>query len=95
MAAQNLKKTCNLLIVTALITMMFSAQISHSNNVEMCIKHCVSNQCLKEVKNATSTICEDACKKLCNDLQNGKEKYIVPTKSRFCRYFPDWCGATN
>ncbi|WP_204280757.1 hypothetical protein, partial [Serratia marcescens] len=49
MAAQSLMMTCDLLIITTLLAMMFSAQISHSNNVNMCIKHCVSNQCLLEL----------------------------------------------
>ncbi|KAG7647159.1 hypothetical protein AtNW77_Chr1g0024621 [Arabidopsis thaliana] len=99
MAAQSLKKTCDLLIITTLLAMMFSAQISHSNNVNMCIRHCVSNQCLKEVKNATPIMCEDACKKLCTEQQqSGQERYLVPVPpgtSKFCRLFPKACGLFN
>ncbi|CAH8253148.1 unnamed protein product [Arabidopsis lyrata] len=91
MAAQSLKKTCNLLIVTALITMMFSAQISHSNNVDMCINlKCVPNQCMKVVKNGTPVICEEMCKKYCLEGPV-KVDYIVPPGDhtylrRLCRY---------
>lgn len=85
MASQSLKKICNLMIIAASFTLMFSAQISHSKNVDMCIKHCVPNQCLKEVKNATPTMCDEACKKLCN------EQYVVRGKSLFCQAFPSMC----
>ncbi|XP_006416249.2 uncharacterized protein LOC18992750 [Eutrema salsugineum] len=85
-------KICSFLMIAALFTMMFSTQMLHANNLEMCVKHCVPNQCMKEAKNATPKMCEDACKKLCNKLEVDQEKYIVPKgQSRFCQMFPSLC----
>ncbi|ESQ34612.1 hypothetical protein EUTSA_v10009885mg [Eutrema salsugineum] len=77
---QTMKKTCSILMIVAIFMMMFSAQISHSMNVEMCVKHCIPNQCMKVVKNPDPAMCEEACKKLCKSQLNGRQEYLVPPK---------------
>ncbi|ESQ34614.1 hypothetical protein EUTSA_v10009544mg [Eutrema salsugineum] len=80
MATQTMKKTCSILMIVAIFMMMFSAQISHSMNVEMCVKHCIPNQCMKLLKKPDPTVCAEACKKLCNKQQTEGEDYLVPAR---------------
>lgn len=80
MATQTLKKTCTVFMIAAIFTMTFSAQISQSANVEMCVKHCVPNQCMKVMKNPDPAVCEEACKKLCNKPQTASTEWIIPPK---------------
>ncbi|XP_024016320.1 uncharacterized protein LOC112089796 [Eutrema salsugineum] len=75
--------------------MLFSIQVSHSNKMDVCVKDCVTNQCMKASKKATPAICDNPCKIICNPLNN--EQYIVrqrryndPVK-RFCRAFSWVC----
>ncbi|XP_023633217.1 uncharacterized protein LOC17899778 [Capsella rubella] len=88
MEGQSLK---NVLMITALLTMMFSAQMAHSSDVDMCIKHCVSRQCPKEVKKATPAMCEVGCKKLCNEKQFDHEQYVKPG-GWICKTWPSVCA---
>ncbi|CAH2033564.1 unnamed protein product [Thlaspi arvense] len=80
-----MKKTCSILMIVAMITMMFGAQISHAT-VEMCVKHCIPNQCMKVATHPDPMICEAACKKLCNEQLAKHEEYIVPVKERSTLY---------
>ncbi|KAG7592552.1 hypothetical protein ISN45_Aa01g014240 [Arabidopsis thaliana x Arabidopsis arenosa] len=86
-------QTCSVFMIVAILTMMFSADIAHSNSIETCVKHCAQNQCLKEAKNPTPAMCDEACKKICNNQLFGGQKFIVPVKgsSRFCRWMPQYC----
>ncbi|EOA36393.1 hypothetical protein CARUB_v10010832mg [Capsella rubella] len=77
MATQALKKTCRVFMVIAILTMMFSADIAHSNNVGMCVKHCLP-QCLKSANKHTPSTCEGFCKKSCNKQVIGKEESFIP-----------------
>ncbi|KAF8086484.1 hypothetical protein N665_0624s0025 [Sinapis alba] len=58
--------------------MMFMAQTSHSTNIEMCVKHCIPNQCMKVAKKPDLAMCEEACKKFCDKQLDNHEEYIVP-----------------
>ncbi|EOA36556.1 hypothetical protein CARUB_v10011697mg [Capsella rubella] len=97
MASQALKKTCNVLMVVAILTMMFSADIAHSRDVGMCVKHCLY-QCSKSAKKPTPTHCEETCKKDCNKQAISKEKVIFPPGegdggiNKFCQNFPKACN---
>ncbi|CAL9215841.1 unnamed protein product [Arabidopsis halleri] len=91
MVAQSLRKICGVLTIIALFTIMFSAQFSHSDTMDTCVKKCVPNQCMKVVKNGTPAICEEMCKKYCLEGPV-KVEYIVPPGDnsylrKFCRYF--------
>ncbi|CAN8271278.1 unnamed protein product [Cochlearia groenlandica] len=79
MATQTTKKTCNILMILTLFIMVFSAHITQSTNVKMCIKHCVSNQCTKLADKSNPIICEEACKKLCNKQTTGHEQWFTPS----------------
>ncbi|KAG7585318.1 hypothetical protein ISN45_Aa02g006810 [Arabidopsis thaliana x Arabidopsis arenosa] len=74
MAAQTMKKICSVLMIVVLFTMMVS---TYANLVEVCVKHCVPNQCMKVSNNATLPLCENACRKLCNEDNHSHEKYIA------------------
>ncbi|CAL9215833.1 unnamed protein product [Arabidopsis halleri] len=93
MAAQISKKICSVLIIAILFATMFSA---HSNSIDVCVKDCVVNVCMKASKKATPAICDNPCKIMC-DPMNG-ELYIVPRGNggpikRFCRRFSWICNA--
>ncbi|XP_024016313.1 uncharacterized protein LOC18026140 [Eutrema salsugineum] len=96
MAAQVSKKFCSVLIIVILFSMMFSAQVAHSNTIDVCIKDCVTNQCMKASKKATQAICGNPCKMICDPIKNGGQ-YIVPGKGyqdpvkRFCSAFSWIC----
>lgn len=81
-------------MVVVLFTMMVSTQVSHANTMDVCVKHCVPNQCMKVAKKATIPLCENACKKLCNENQFAQEKYIVnPPPNSYCnRFFGVFCN---
>ncbi|KAF8105399.1 hypothetical protein N665_0158s0081 [Sinapis alba] len=89
MTAQSLKKSCTIFMIVAISTVMLSAQNSLSTNVEKCVKHCVPNQCMKVAKRYDMTICEEACKKICNKKVTSHEEYIVPKTSGgfICTFF--------
>ncbi|KAG7647148.1 hypothetical protein AtNW77_Chr1g0024511 [Arabidopsis thaliana] len=87
-------QTCNVFMFVAILTMMFSAHIAQSNSLIMCVKHCAHNRCLKAAKNFTPEICDETCKKICNNQLFGGEKFIVPPpkgSSHFCRWLPQFC----
>ncbi|KAL9306949.1 hypothetical protein AtEden1_Chr1g0024321 [Arabidopsis thaliana] len=93
MATQVSKKICSVLMIVILFAMMFSA---HSNSIDVCVKNCVVNQCMKASKKATPAICANPCKIICDPLNN--ERYIVPRGNggpikRFCRAFSWICSA--
>ncbi|CAH8256775.1 unnamed protein product, partial [Arabidopsis lyrata] len=46
-----------------------------ASTVEMCVKHCVPNQCMKVSKKATLPLCENACKKFCNQNKFADMKF--------------------
>ena len=78
MTTQTCKKSFIILMIVAICTVMFSVQSCVSTNGEKCIKHCISNQCMKVAKKADMTICEEACKKFCNKHVTSHEEYVVP-----------------
>ncbi|KAL9308326.1 hypothetical protein AtEden1_Chr1g0038781 [Arabidopsis thaliana] len=87
-------QTRSVLMIVAILTMMFSAHIAQSNSITMCVKHCAQNECLKAVKQPTPKICDEACKKICNNQLFGDEKWFVPApkgSSQICRWAPKYC----
>ncbi|CAL9238332.1 unnamed protein product, partial [Arabidopsis halleri] len=44
MAAQTMKKICSFLMIVFLFTLTVS---TYASTVEVCVKHCVPNQCMK------------------------------------------------
>lgn len=82
MATQTLKKICSVLVIAMLFEVIFMAQTSHSSSLDVCLKHCVQNQCLNTVKDATDAVCETACKKMCNEQQISGQKYFIAPKSK-------------
>ncbi|CAA0301500.1 unnamed protein product [Arabidopsis thaliana] len=68
-----MKKIYSFFMIVVLFTMMVS---TYASTMEVCVKHCVPNQCMKVSQKATLPLCENACKKLCNE--NKHEKYVVP-----------------
>ncbi|AEE33522.1 Plant thionin family protein [Arabidopsis thaliana] len=75
MAPQTMKKICSVLMIVVLFMMMVS---TYASTLEVCVKHCVPNQCMKVSEKATLPLCENACKKLCNENKFSHEKSIVP-----------------
>ncbi|KAG7604027.1 hypothetical protein AtNW77_Chr5g0118141 [Arabidopsis thaliana] len=73
MATQTIKKIYSVLMIVVLLTMIVS---TYASTVEVCVKHCVPNQCMKVSQKATLPLCETACTKLCNE--NKHEEYVVP-----------------
>lgn len=69
-------KKSSVFITIIMIMVVFSAHISHSINVERCIKDCIPNQCMKVIENPDLTICKEACEKFCNRQPN--VQMIVP-----------------
>ncbi|CAN6880714.1 hypothetical protein HID58_065584 [Brassica napus] len=67
-------------IVFMIIAMVFLAQTSHSTNIEMCVKHCIPNQCMKVAKKPDLALCEEVCKKFCAKQLGDHEEYIVPPR---------------
>ncbi|ESQ34596.1 hypothetical protein EUTSA_v10009375mg [Eutrema salsugineum] len=93
MAGQVLTKRCSALMTVMFFLVLFMAHVSHANTVDSCLKHC-PHQCTKETKDATHAVCENACKKMCNEQQLGSEKYIIPRKQRqtiACRWMKFGC----
>ncbi|ESQ56209.1 hypothetical protein EUTSA_v10027249mg [Eutrema salsugineum] len=97
MAAQVSKKFCSVfMIIIILFTIMFSVQASHSNKRAVCIRDCITNQCMKASKKATAEICRRPCKIIC-----GGQMIIVPLwqnikgyhdpVTRFCSIFRAIC----
>lgn len=90
MAVQSLGKICRVLMIIALLAVMFSTQIAHSNTIEACVKSCVPNQCMKVAKNGTPAKCEKLCKQLCLESPVDVD-YIVPRKAghigKVCKFF--------
>ena len=87
-------QTNSVLIIVSILTMMFSAHIAQPNGITMCVKHCAQNECLKAAKKPTPEICDEACKKICNNQLFGGKKFIVPPpkgSSHFCRWLPQFC----
>ncbi|KAF3587026.1 hypothetical protein F2Q69_00027291 [Brassica cretica] len=83
-----------------IIAMVFLAQTSHSTNKEMCVKHCIPNQCMKVAKKPDLALCEEVCKKFCAKQLGDHEEYIVPPRKDgggfftgiICDYMaPDGC----
>ncbi|XP_010414348.1 PREDICTED: uncharacterized protein LOC104740888 [Camelina sativa] len=97
MAVQMSKRICNILMIITLCTMMFSAQVAHSNKraLDVCLRNCVTNVCMKTGKKATPAKCSDACKQVCDGNPYNSGEYFVPgDKSpvkRFCEQFPWIC----
>ncbi|KAF8116357.1 hypothetical protein N665_0019s0037 [Sinapis alba] len=58
--------------------MMLSAQISLSTDIEKCVKHCISNHCMKLSGKPDLTTCAGDCKTLCNKQLTSPEEFIVP-----------------
>ncbi|KAL9860416.1 hypothetical protein AtNW77_Chr1g0058191 [Arabidopsis thaliana] len=77
MAPQTMKKICSVLMIVILFMMMVS---TYASTLEMCVKHCVPNQCMKVSKKATLPLCENACKKLCNENKFSHKKSIGASK---------------
>lgn len=96
MASQMSKKVCSALVIVILFTMMFSAHVSHSTKIDVCVKDCVKNQCMKASKKATPAICANPCQIICDPSSNAK--YIVPSRGghdpvkTFCRTFSWICS---
>ncbi|CAL9238338.1 unnamed protein product [Arabidopsis halleri] len=78
MATQTMKKIYSCLMIVVLFTMMVS---TYASTVEVCVKHCVPNQCMKASQKATLPLCENACKKFCNQNKYSDEKIIVHRSS--------------
>lgn len=77
---------------------MLSAQVAHSYtiSIDVCLKNCVTNVCMKVGKKATPAKCEDACKQVCDGNPFNSEAYFVPRGNggpvkRFCQRFPWIC----
>ncbi|KAF8109501.1 hypothetical protein N665_0095s0070 [Sinapis alba] len=81
MKTQILKKSCTIFMIVAICTMMLLAQISLSTDVEKCVKHCISNQCMKVSGKLDPTTCEGDCKTFCNKQLTSHEEFIVPKTS--------------
>lgn len=77
MVAQSLKKICGVLKIIAIFTMMFSAQVAHSDKIDTCVASCVPDQCMKVAKNGTPVLCEKLCKKYCLENPIGVD-YLLP-----------------
>ncbi|KFK44302.1 hypothetical protein AALP_AA1G240200 [Arabis alpina] len=58
------------------------AQTSHINTFDVRVKHCVPNQCLNKVKDATHDVCENACKNLCNKKQFNVNYIVISPKTQ-------------
>ncbi|ESQ51062.1 hypothetical protein EUTSA_v10022969mg [Eutrema salsugineum] len=92
MVAQVSKNFCSVLVIVILFTI---AQVSHSNTIDVCIKDCVANLCMKASKKATQAMCDNPCKIICDPINGGQ--YIVPGKGyqdpvkRFCKTFSWIC----
>ncbi|EFH55338.1 hypothetical protein ARALYDRAFT_901620 [Arabidopsis lyrata subsp. lyrata] len=84
MATQTMKKIYSVLMIVVLFTMMVS---TYASTVEVCVKHCVPNQCMKVSKKATILLCENACKKLCNQNEFAHEKYYTTPPGDLCEVF--------
>ena len=78
MKTQILKKSCTIFMIVAIWTMMLSAQISLSTNVEKCVKHCILNQCKKVSGKPDPKTCEIDCKTFCNKQLTTHEEFFVP-----------------
>ncbi|ESQ34597.1 hypothetical protein EUTSA_v10009471mg, partial [Eutrema salsugineum] len=65
MAARVMKNISNCVMIVSLFTLMLSTQFSYSTMVDVCIEHCVVNQCLNVIEHATPYICKYACKRRC------------------------------
>ncbi|XP_019093709.1 PREDICTED: uncharacterized protein LOC104753500 [Camelina sativa] len=70
-----MKNICSVLMIVVLFTMMVS---THANTKDVCVKHCVPNQCMNVSKKATLPLCENACKKICNENEFAHEEYVQP-----------------
>uniref|UniRef100_M4D768 Plant thionin family protein n=1 Tax=Brassica campestris TaxID=3711 RepID=M4D768_BRACM len=76
-----IQKKSSVFMIIVMITIAFSAHISHSVNVEeMCIKHCIPNQCMKVMKNPDLTVCKEACQKFCNNSEQPTVQMINNSK---------------
>ncbi|KAG7585319.1 hypothetical protein ISN45_Aa02g006820 [Arabidopsis thaliana x Arabidopsis arenosa] len=84
MATQTMKNIYSVLMIVLLFTMMVS---TYASTVEVCVKHCVPNQCMKVSKKATIPLCENACKKLCNQNKFSDEKYYTMPPGDLCEGF--------
>ncbi|AED93911.1 Plant thionin family protein [Arabidopsis thaliana] len=84
MATQTIKKIYSVLIIVALFTMMVS---TFASTIEICVKHCVPNQCIKVFKKATLPLCENACKKLCNQNKFAHVKFYSMPPQDLCEGF--------
>lgn len=80
-------------MIAMFFEVIFMAQTSHCNTLEVCIKHCVPNQCLNTLKDVTRYACENACKKMCNEQNkiSGVQYIVRPpvtekSKPGICKY---------
>lgn len=89
MKTQILKNSCPIFMIIAICIMIFSAQISLSTNVEICIKHCISNQCMKVSGKPDPTTCEVDCKTFCGKQLTSHEEFIVPKSNPVADYVRD------
>ncbi|EFH64496.1 hypothetical protein ARALYDRAFT_893697 [Arabidopsis lyrata subsp. lyrata] len=78
MATQAMKNIYSCLMIVVLFMMMV---LTYASTVEVCVKHCVPNQCMKVSQKATLPLCENACKKFCNQNKFSHDKHIVPRSS--------------
>ncbi|KAF8109500.1 hypothetical protein N665_0095s0069 [Sinapis alba] len=90
MKTQIFKNSCTIFMIVATCTMMFSAKISLSTNVEKCVKHCISNQCMKVSGKPNPTTCEGDCKMFCNTQLTSHEEFIVPKSNGVADTIPNY-----
>ncbi|ESQ56210.1 hypothetical protein EUTSA_v10027078mg [Eutrema salsugineum] len=91
MAAQVSKKFCSVLMIVILFTIMFSVQASDSSKRAVCIRDCITNQCMKASKKVTPKTCRTPCKIICGGRMGtfhykNIRGYHDPV-TRFCRMF--------
>ncbi|KAL9309713.1 hypothetical protein AtEden1_Chr1g0053831 [Arabidopsis thaliana] len=60
MATETMKKIYSVLMIVVLFTMIIS---TYASTIEVCVKHCVPNQCMKASKTATLPFCENCLQK--------------------------------
>ncbi|KAF8116355.1 hypothetical protein N665_0019s0035 [Sinapis alba] len=78
MKTQILEKLCTIFMIVAICTMMFSAQISLSTDIEKSVNHCISNQCIKVSGKPDPTTCAGDCKTFCSKQLTTPAEFIVP-----------------
>ena len=72
-------KNSSVFMIIIMSMIVFSAHISHSIDVEMCIKDCIPNQCMKVIKKPDLTICKEACEKFCNK-KTSVQMFVPPQR---------------